>query len=105
MKSLRPLGFLALLIGGGLFFLNYSMAEDGGVYFPKLFRASIFLLCVGVTFLLFIGKPLTEEQQKDKDNHYKHYWNNAPLVHKIGWVVGILGGFILSQNSELFMPA
>lgn len=95
---MRALGILALIIGTFLFFINYTMAADAGFYFRKFFRLSVFLICIGITFTIFAGKPLTAEQKKDKENEYKYFWKNAPLLHKIAWVIGIAGGFILSVS-------
>jgi uncharacterized membrane protein len=104
MKHHRTLGITLLIVGVLLFGATYFVADSGFILFRKLFSASIFFICIGITFAIFTGKPLTQEQKKDKDNELKYLWTNAPVLHKIAWVVGSVGGFTLAQYYKVFLP-
>jgi hypothetical protein len=100
MKNTRMLGIVLLVLGIIFFGISYTMANGVGFYFRKLPGASILMVFSGLGFAIFKGGEFSKEEYSNSDRYLDLFWQKAPMLHKIGWIVFAILGFSLSGSIQ-----
>jgi hypothetical protein len=96
MQLGRIYGFLLVIFGTFITWLAYSMLDEAGLTL-KVFMAGPTLFGLGIGFLIFPGGNITAKESKEKTKNPQVVVKEAPMLHKIVWVVCAVVGFIASQ--------
>lgn len=96
MQLGRIFGIAFLVIGLTLAFgAYYQIQESGSVM--KLFLAGPALMGVGFGFIIFPGGSISTEESKSKTKDPKLVTGDAPMSHRIAWVIFGILGFIVGE--------
>ncbi len=87
-------GVVFSIFGALILLLELHFIFNLGQYHPKFLISSIFILGMGLTFLVFSGGKFSKSDYPDINFDAKTgfmlLWNNAPQLHKIIWVLAAI---------------
>ena len=87
---------LAIILGGIISYLAYSMMLETGSVFKFLLIGPV-MFCFGVAFLFFSCYPVTLTQGRKREVAPDAFYKLAPKTHKIAWAIAACIGFIVSM--------
>lgn len=88
-------GILLIVLGAPLTGLFYEMVHDSGEAFRFLFAGPPLIL-IGLTMIFFPGGNITAMESRKKIKDPGIVFAEAPMAHKIIWVVAGIIGVIIS---------
>jgi hypothetical protein len=92
MKKGRPLGITLLVVGILFIGVNYFLIYNATFFFPKMILIGFPTSMLGLAMILFQGGDFSAEIKVPKP---KEMFKNAPLLHKLMWILFTLVGLII----------
>jgi hypothetical protein len=88
-KAGKSISLILLILGGVLTLILISLVATASSL-PKILVAGPCFIGVGIGMLIFSGGNITLQEMKK--NGAKSLWTEAPLFHKIAWIIsGLIG--------------